>query len=69
MSAAFILSVIFTRPDLGALLSGLWPRIPDGGTLTAIALIGTTIVPYNLFLHAAASRTKWPGGGATGEAR
>lgn len=69
MSAAFILSVIFTRPDLGALLGGLWPRIPDGGTLTAIALIGTTIVPYNLFLHAAASRKKWPGGGATGEAR
>lgn len=69
MSAAFILSVIFTRPDLGAMLSGLWPRIPDGGTLTAIALIGTTIVPYNLFLHAAASRKKWPGGGATGEAR
>ncbi len=69
MSAAFIFSVIFTRPDLGALLGGLWPRIPDGGTLTAIALIGTTIVPYNLFLHAAASRKKWPGAEATGEAR
>lgn len=69
MSTAFILSVIFTRPDLGALFSGLWPRIPDGGTLTAIALIGTTIVPYNLFLHAAATRKKWPGGNETGQAR
>lgn len=69
MSAAFILSVIFTRPNLGALFSGFWPRIPDGGTLTAIALIGTTIVPYNLFLHAAATRKKWPGGNDTGEAR
>lgn len=69
MSAAFILSVIFTRPDLGALASGLIPRIPDGGTLTAIALIGTTIVPYNLFLHAAATRKKWPGGAQTDQAR
>nr|WP_070959660.1 Nramp family divalent metal transporter [Hyphomonas sp. Mor2] len=69
MSAAFILSVVFTRPDFAALISGLWPRIPDGGTLTAIALIGTTIVPYNLFLHAAATRKKWPGGEQTGEAR
>ena len=69
MSAAFILSVFFVRPDIGAWLSGLVPSIPDGGTLTAIALIGTTIVPYNLFLHAAASRQKWPDGQATREAR
>lgn len=69
MSVAFILSILFTRPDIGSLVSGLLPRIPDGGTLTAIALIGTTIVPYNLFLHAAASRKKWPGGTATAAAR
>jgi manganese transport protein len=62
MSVAFIVSAIVVRPDLGAFFSGLTPRIPDGGTLTAIALIGTTIVPYNLFLHAAASRKKWATG-------
>ena len=59
MSAAFIMSAIIVRPDLGLFLSGLVPRIPDGGTLMAVALIGTTIVPYNLFLHAAAARRKW----------
>lgn len=69
MSAAFILSVFFVRPDLGAWLAGLVPTLPDGGTLTAIALIGTTIVPYNLFLHAAAARRKWPEGHATKAAR
>jgi Mn2+/Fe2+ NRAMP family transporter len=69
MSAAFLLSALFVRPDFGALLSGLRPQIPDGATLTAIALIGTTIVPYNLFLHAAASRQKWPDGDGTSEAR
>lgn len=69
MSAAFLLSALFVRPDFGALLSGLRPQIPDGATLTAIALIGTTIVPYNLFLHAAASRQKWPDGHGTSDAR
>lgn len=69
MSSAFILSVLFVRPNIGAFLGGLMPRIPDGGTLTAIALIGTTIVPYNLFLHAAATRRKWPGGQRAGVAR
>ena len=32
--------------------------------LRVIALIGTTIVPYNLFLHAAAARDRWQGGEA-----
>lgn len=69
MSAAFLLSALFVRPDFGAVLSGLRPQIPDGATLTAIALIGTTIVPYNLFLHAAASQQKWPDGHGSSEAR
>jgi Mn2+/Fe2+ NRAMP family transporter len=69
MSLAFILSIFFVRPDIGAFLQGLVPRIPDGGTLTAIALIGTTIVPYNLFLHAAAARRKWADGEGLSMAR
>ncbi|MBH9538689.1 NRAMP family divalent metal transporter [Novosphingopyxis sp. YJ-S2-01] len=59
MSLAFLTACIAVRPDPGALLAGLVPRIPEGGLFTAIALIGTTIVPYNLFLHAAASRERW----------
>lgn len=69
MSAAFLLSVFLVPPDLGQFVSGLVPRIPDGGTLTAIALIGTTIVPYNLFLHAAAARRKWDSAAGAREAR
>jgi len=69
MSTAFVLSAFLVQPDIGAWLSGLVPSIPSGATLTAIALIGTTIVPYNLFLHAAATRKKWPNGNATTKAR
>ena len=69
MSLAFVLSALFVRPDVSALFSGLVPRIPEAGLFTAIALIGTTIVPYNLFLHAAASKRKWADGQGTGAAR
>ncbi|ACT57876.1 Nramp family divalent metal transporter [Hirschia baltica] len=61
MSAAFLIAAIMVRPDFRALFNGLIPSIPEGGLLTAIALIGTTIVPYNLFLHAAAARERWHG--------
>ncbi len=60
MSAVFILTAIMVRPDVGDMLSGLFqPRIPEGSLTTIIALIGTTVVPYNLFLHASSVRRKW----------
>lgn len=59
MSLAFTISFFLVRPDWGALLAGLKPDVPPEGLLTVIALIGTTIVPYNLFLHAAAARARW----------
>jgi manganese transport protein len=35
--------------------------MPSGSLLTIIALIGTTVVPYNLFLHASAAKNRWSG--------
>jgi NRAMP (natural resistance-associated macrophage protein)-like metal ion transporter len=69
MSAAFVVSVFLVGIDWGEWLNGLVPRIPDGGTLMAVALIGTTIVPYNLFLHAAAAKQKWSDGEDPKQAR
>lgn len=61
MSAVFILSAVLLSPDWGAVLTGLArPQIPHGSLTTVIALIGTTVVPYNLFLQANAAREKWP---------
>ncbi len=59
MALAFAGGAVLVRPDLSALFTGLVPKVPAGGLLTAVALIGTTIVPYNLFLHAAAARERW----------
>jgi NRAMP (natural resistance-associated macrophage protein)-like metal ion transporter len=63
MSCVFLLTMILVQPDWGSLLRGLAvPSLPAGSTLLVIALIGTTVVPYNLFLHSSSVREKWPPG-------
>ena len=70
MSLAFLITFIMTAPEPSKLFSGLFiPSIPTGATLTVIALIGTTVVPYNLFLHAASARQKWQSPSQLPEAR
>ncbi len=51
MGAGFLVTAIVLAPPPGELLAGLAvPGMPDGAALMVIALIGTTVVPYNLFL-------------------
>ena len=60
MSIAFVATAIIVRPNITDLLGGMFvPQVPTGSLVTILALIGTTVVPYNLFLHAAAVREKW----------
>ena len=61
MSLVFLATLFQVRPDISAMLKGaLIPSLPSGSMLTVIALVGTTVVPYNLFLHASAVQEKWP---------
>jgi len=69
MAAAFIATFIITRPDVSSLLRGLIVQIPADSLITVIALIGTTVVPYNLFLHASAAKSRWSGEKDLGDAR
>jgi manganese transport protein len=53
MGICFVSSAVLQDVSFSSVLSGLFvPRIPDGGNLLVIALIGTTVVPYNIFLGA-----------------
>jgi len=62
MAVAFVGSFIVSGAAWLALLGGLLvPRTPPGSLVTVLALIGTTVVPYNLFLHAAAAKARWSG--------
>lgn len=60
MSLLFVTAAVLAKPDLGALASGsVLPVMPTGSLMTVIALFGTTVVPYNLFLHASSVREHW----------
>ena len=59
MSLAFMVTAILTKPDWSAVLNGFVPRINDAEIPTLVALIGTTVVPYNLFLYAALIKKRW----------
>jgi len=60
MSLAFIATFLLTNTQVDKLFHGLLvPSLPDSASLTVIALIGTTVVPYNLFLHASSVCKKW----------
>jgi len=61
MSSMFLMTAVLARPDMGSLVRGtLIPSLPQDSLLTVIGLIGTTVVPYNLFLHASSVCKKWP---------
>ncbi len=60
MSLSFVVTAFITKPDIVQILKGLFvPTVPKDGILSIIALVGTTVVPYNLFLHASLVSEKW----------
>jgi manganese transport protein len=62
MSVSFLVAAIATNPNWISVLKGIFtPTLPSDSILTVIGLVGTTIVPYNLFLHASLVQEKWSG--------
>ena len=59
MSITFIITAILSKPSLSDLISGLKPSVNKTNYLYVIGLIGTTVVPYNLFLHSYIAKKKW----------
>lgn len=51
MGVVFVAAAVGLAPPLDALLRGsVVPAAPTGGGLLVLGLVGTTVVPYNLFL-------------------
>ena len=61
MGVIFLVCAFAASPDWGAVFKGLFGfKVPAGGDwMTVAALMGTTVVPYNIYLHAASASTKW----------
>ncbi len=60
MGLSFLICAVMAKPSLGLILKGaLIPQFSGESLLTVVALVGTTVVPYNLFLHASLVNQKW----------
>lgn len=60
MSFSFLVTAIITKPNIINILKGLLvPKFPEKSIMTIIGLVGTTVVPYNLFLHASLVKERW----------
>ena len=62
MGVIFLICAICAKPAWGEVLKGLFvPTVPsvDRAWMTVAALMGTTVVPYNIYLHASSAAKKW----------
>ena len=64
MSIAFSVTAILTKPDWSNVFAGFIPTWNVEELPTLVALIGTTVVPYNLFLYASLAKSRWSGSDA-----
>ena len=61
MSLVFITALVLDPPDATLFAGAVWPwQLSPEALVMVLALIGTTVVPYNLFLHARAVQARWP---------
>ena len=59
MGVLFLVTAIAVAPNLGQVVTGLVPVVPEGGLMNTMALIGTTLIGMNLILHSITSQGKY----------
>ncbi|MCX6623519.1 MAG: Nramp family divalent metal transporter [Acidobacteria bacterium] len=58
IAGCFIFEVIMAKPDMSGILSGFLPTLSNQSLFTAIAILGATVMPHNLYLHSALVQTR-----------
>lgn len=59
IGGAFFVEMIFAKPDMGELVAGFIPSLPNNTALyIAIGIIGATVMPHNLYLHSSLVQTR-----------
>ena len=56
---SFIFEMIFAQPEIGEVIKGIIPTLPNEAALyIAIGIIGATVMPHNLYLHSSLVQTR-----------
>jgi manganese transport protein len=56
---SFVFEMFFAQPEMGKVIYGLIPSMPNSAALyIAIGIIGATVMPHNLYLHSSLVQTR-----------
>lgn len=59
IGVSFLLEMVWAKPEMGELMKGFIPSIPNDTALyIAIGIIGATVMPHNLYLHSSLVQTR-----------
>ncbi len=58
IGGCFLLEIVLARPDFGEVAGGLIPRLNGQSLYVAIAMLGATVMPHNLYLHSSLVQTR-----------
>jgi manganese transport protein len=58
IAICFTAELFMAKPEIGGILRGVVPWINNRSLYTAIAMLGATVMPHNLYLHSALVQTR-----------
>ena len=58
IAGCFFIEVLLARPDPAAIVRGLIPQLNQQSLYVAIAILGATVMPHNLYLHSSLVQTR-----------
>jgi manganese transport protein len=68
IGCCFLIQIFLAQPNLASVVSGFRPSLPPGSLYVAIAILGATVMPHNLYLHSALVQTRRIGNDASSKA-
>jgi len=58
MAVCFGIEILWARPSVTEMLTGLVPRLDAGSLYLAVTILGATVMPHNMYLHSALVQTR-----------
>jgi manganese transport protein len=58
MAGCFCIEIIWAKPSVSEMFTGLVPRLNRDSLYVAIGILGATVMPHNLYLHSALVQTR-----------
>ncbi len=58
IAGCFAFEIVFARPHVPEVINGLLPRLNFQSLYIAVAILGATVMPHNLYLHSALVQTR-----------